>query len=512
MKSAPLPAAKAVIETQPDAQVLYTVDGHAFIPSDDVWVVATPSGSASFNFNNLPGASSRLRQQIKAVCRSLLVSGSPSRACQALSAYRVLIRFLAEEAPGRDVEVIGLGDVLRYGASLKAKELYKLRRLREHLLLWLDLGIGGLGEDLLNRLQDLETKRHEIGAAVRTMDPEAGPLTDIEYESLLSAIRKAFTEGRLATSNYTLLMLAITLGARPLQLAMLKCSDFTVTARQDHSQIFILQVTRIKQGKGIRPRTIFRPRELAPALGTLIQRQCDEARKWAIAHDVVPDEAPIFSSNHGMIDMGDIGLRGHHSGKSMAEKLRRLLRDLAVTSHRTGQLLHLFQNRIRRTLGTRAAAEGHPASVIADLLDHSWIDSSLVYVETRPAMMERIDKALALQLAPVAQAFAGTLIMRQDAGRGKVIHTAAGSQLESVGTCGKHDYCRLAAPLACYTCAFFNPWLDAPHESLLDSLLKEREMLSKAADLRIAAVNDLTILAVADVVRKCDEMVGRAAK
>ncbi|MBB3965805.1 MULTISPECIES: site-specific integrase [Rhizobium] len=512
MKLAPLHAAKAAIESMSGDQVLHTVDGHAFIPMDDVWVVATPSGPASFNFNNLPGASPELRQQIKDVCRALLVSAAPSRASQALTAYRVLIRFLAEEMPGRAVEMISLRDVLRYGASLKAKELYKLRRLKEHLLLWVDLGIGGLDDDLLIRLPDLETKHHEVGAAVRTLDPETGPLTDMEYENLLSAIRNAFTEGKLTTSNYTLLMLAITLGARPLQLAMLKCGDFTVSARQDNSKIFILQVTRIKQGKGIRPRTIFRPRELAPALGTLIQQQCDEAREWAVAHDVAPEVAPIFLSDRSSINMGDIGLRGHHSGKSMAEKLRRLLKDLAVTSHRTGRKLHLFQSRIRRTLGTRAAAEGHSASVIADLLDHSWIDSSLIYVETRPAMMERIDKALALQLAPVAQAFAGTLVMRQDTDRGRIIHTATRSQLESVGTCGKHDYCRLAAPLACYTCTFFNPWLDAPHESLLDSLLQEREILANTADLRIAAVNDLTILAVADLVRKCGEMVGRATK
>lgn len=442
----------------------------------------------------------------------MLISVAPSRASQALTAYRVLIRFLIKERPERSVEVISLGDVLRYGASLKARENYKLRRLKEHLLLWIDLGVGGLGADLIVGLPNLATKSHEVGAAVRTLDPQTGPLTDIEYEAVLSAIRNTFTEGKITPSNYTLLMLAITLGARPLQLAMLKCGDFTVAERQDDSKIFILQVTRIKQGKGIRPRTLFRPRELAPALGTLIQQQCDEARKWALAHDVSPEEAPIFPSEHALVDMAAIGLHGHYSGSSMAEKLRRLLRDLAVTSHRTGQKLHLFQSRIRRTLGTRAAAEGHPASVIADLLDHSWIDSSLIYIETRPAMMERIDKALAFQMAPIAQAFAGTLVVRQASVKGRIIHTTAEKRLESVGMCGKHSYCRLAAPLACYTCAYFNPWLDAPHEALLDSLLEERETLLEEADLRIASVNDLTILAIADVVQRCREATGRASK
>ena len=40
---------------------------------------------------------------------------------------------------------------------------------------------------------------------------------------------------------------------------------------------------------------------------------------------------------------------------------------------------------------------------------------------------------------------------------------------------------------------------------LASGQLGEREALRQATDLRIAAVNDLTILAVADVVRRCGE-------
>lgn len=42
-----------------DIHTLQTIDGHTFNPSDDLWTVATPLGPASFNFNNLPGASPR---------------------------------------------------------------------------------------------------------------------------------------------------------------------------------------------------------------------------------------------------------------------------------------------------------------------------------------------------------------------------------------------------------------------------------------------------------------------
>lgn len=414
---------------------------------------------------------------------------------------------------GRSLDSIALTDVVRFGEGLGARQLYQLRRLKEHLLLWMELGIPGLDQDLRDALPRLSTERHEIGKAVRTMATDSGPLTDLEYEAITSAIRREFANGRLSLGNYTLMTLAPTLGARPQQLATMKCKDFIETPRQEGGSVFILQVTRLKQGKGIRPRTLFRARELSAGVGALVRSQCQAAAQWAAKHGVAAGEAPIFpspqvSKSNGM---AGIGLLGHFAGRGISDKLSRLLHGLQVISDRTGQPLELAPIRLRRTLGTRAAAEGCSASVIADLMDHSWIDSSLVYIETRPTMIERIDKALALQIAPLAQAFAGTLVQRDNGTPGRIVHHATAVAIDPVGRCGKHDYCRLAAPLACYTCAYFHPWNDAPHEALLDSLLSERDALLKATDLRIAAVNDLTILAVADVVRRCSEAGQRGA-
>jgi len=486
--------------------VFRTIDGYIFDPVPDRWVVATPLGPASFNFTNLTGASAELRAGVKEACASLLQTISPSRAMQALSAYRVFIRYLSREARRDEVNEIDVRDVLRFGASLTKRQRYRLRRLKEHLMLWAGTGAYGLTRNLQRALPKIVTEAHEVGAAVRTMDPDAGPLTDLEYEGVVTAMRKGFASGSLGLADYTLMVLALTLAARPLQLAMIKVKDFSESRREDGTAVFILHVTRLKQGQGIRPRTLFRPRELATGIGNLVRSQCNAARQWAIEHGVATDEAPLFPSldkKRRSSDSADIGLDGHFGGKDLSRKLSRLLNKLNVVSHRTGKPLALFQTRLRRTFGTRAAAEGLSAAVIADLMDHSWVDSSLIYIETRPEMMERIDKALALKIAPVAQAFAGTLVRQNDDLAAKIIHFATRDTLERVGGCGKFAYCGLAAPLACYTCAYFNPWIDAPHEALLDQLLAEREELRQVTDLRHASVNDFTILAVADVVGRC---------
>jgi hypothetical protein len=82
------------------------------------------------------------------------------------------------------------------------------------------------------------------------------------------------------------------------------------------------------------------------------------------------------------------------------------MESLSAISERTGETMKITPTRLRRTRGTRAAMEGHGVLVIAELLDHSDTQNAGVYVEARPEIVERIDKALALHLAPLAQAFA----------------------------------------------------------------------------------------------------------
>jgi hypothetical protein len=76
-----------------------------------------------------------------------------------------------------------------------------------------------------------------------------------------------------------------------------------------------------------------------------------------------------------------------------------------------------------------------------------------------------------------------------------------------MGNCGKYSFCGFNAPIACYTCRNFQPWLDGPHEAVYEYLVNERERLMKT-DKQIARILDRTILAVVEVIRRCDELLG----
>jgi hypothetical protein len=250
---------------------------------------------------------------------------------------------------------------------------------------------------------------------------------------------------------------------------------------------------------------------LIPQIGEKLIQFRDEVRNAFRSILPDPDQAPLFPAKRSRKNEPP-GFEYHRTAESLASTLEGVLNRLSVTSERTGEAIHITATRFRRTLGTRAAVEGHGELVIAELLDHTDTQNTGVYVKAVPAIVERIDRAMALHLAPLAQAFAGVIIedesMAYRAGdpSSRICDPRYDSEMKPMGNCGKHGFCGQMAPIACYTCRSFQPWLDGPHEAVLGHLIGERERLLAGSDVRIASVNDRTILAVAEVVRRCDAM------
>jgi hypothetical protein len=113
---------------------------------------------------------------------------------------------------------------------------------------------------------------------------------------------------------------------------------------------------------------------------------------------------------------------------------------------------------------------------------------------------------MALQLARYAQAFQGVLVDREaDAVRGADLSSRIKFKGQNMATCGQYGFCGANVPIPCYTCNHFQPWLDGPHEEVLADLLSEREhVLETTADITMVAVNDRTILAVINVIQRCE--------
>jgi integrase len=429
-------------------------------------------------------------------------------ASHAENMFERLLHFFSVVGPlgSGSLTIIDVECILNYRNSLSTSNAWYLSSLAGVIKKWAALGWSGVDPAVVGLLEDMRLRGNLKGEAVLTMDPLEGPLTDVERQALIDALKNAWAAGEMLLEDQVLGWLVIILGPRPIQLASLKVCDIVSSINANGLRTYALRVPRAKQ-RGQLSREEFRDRALIPEIGAMVSAHGNEIR--VRMNGQIPDinKTPLFPAKK-QAESWLPGFEWHSTSQLIGFRISNLLEGLGVRSERTGEALKITPTRLRRTLGTNAAMEGHGELVIADLLDHSDTQNAGVYVEARPEIVDRIDRAVAIRLAPLAQAFAGVLVEggpeAYDA-ENPINYPHFGDGQHVAGACGKHGFCGLAAPIACYTCRHFQAWLDGPHEEILESLLAERERLMVDGSARIAAINDRTILAVAQVIHLCAE-------
>jgi integrase len=393
-----------------------------------------------------------------------------------------------------------------YRSALQPSEEWKLATLSGFFRRWSAQGHPGVDPAAVKFLEELTLKGNFKGVAVSTSDPATGPFTVVEASAISTAVSDALATGRMSLRQYCITVLMAALGSRAVQFAALKCCDLRPPDPKGDSTQWILDVPRAKQ-RHQPARTQFKPRPLVPEIAELLRSQIEDVKQEAVdidGTDMDPSQLPIFPN---WTAIGAPNLKYHSTGTELGSELSAALKTINARSERTGEAIAITARRFRYTVGTRAAEEGLGEYVIAELLDHTDVQQVAVYVMATQKIVERIEKAVAMHLAPLAQAFAGELISdEREAVRGDDPKSRIRDRdtMACVGNCGRHSFCSASAPIACYTCRRFQAWVDAPHDQILDGLLQERDrVLQITGDLRVASVNDRTILAVAQVVHLC---------
>lgn len=464
--------------------------------------------TVSLDFSSMRAQAPHLIDSIKLV----LVWYAENRAAGTLAqAFQHLKHFLSTvKVPGKISSV----ELLNYRTALLREAEWYLGRLRGVLKRWYALNYPGVADDAITLLNQIRIKGSEKGKAVLTMDPEDGPYSDLEFEAIQTALYDAYSRNKIDIEELLLVVLFMSLGQRPVQYASLKVCDVIPPPKDASAPHYILRMPRAKQKTKL-ARTQFKERLLVPQIGRLLVRYADDCKKKFENKLAVSEDAPLFPERISLFEQPK-RFRFHRTAYSLSTFLTTILDRLNISSERVVGALHITAMRFRRTVGTRAAREGHGELVIAELLDHSDTQNVGVYVQATPEMVERIDRAVAMHLAPLAKAFVGKVIAdesqarRADDPESRIVDPRFDPSFKAIASCGKYGFCGFSAPIACYTCPSFEPWLDGPHELVLEYLLAERERLIKNADMRIASINDRTILAVAQVVRECQEIAGKS--
>jgi integrase len=389
--------------------------------------------------------------------------------------------------------------------------------LRGFIRKWHDLGYPGVTDDVVQLLSGWRLQGNEKGLAVSLMDPEEGPLSDIEMAACLDGLLAGYMQGKVSLEDYALSSTLAHSGRRAVQIVSLKLKDL-VKEKQGGVWQYSINFPRAKQ-RGAGWREEFNSYAIVEDLWLLLELQVESVIKFAqgICDGEIPDstlkELPLFPNRESFqqgikasLLQEQLYFDIHHATRdSCNSALKRCVKAVKIRSERTGELLKITSKRFRYTLGSNLAREGRGEYIIAELLDHSDTQNAGVYVRNVPDIVERIDKAVAMQLAPLAQAFQGIMVKSEgEAIRGDDKASRVGNGRVDVGSCGSYGFCGALAPIACYTCAHFQPWLDGPHEEVLDELIAKRDdVLATTNDSKVAAVNDRLILAVGDVILRC---------
>lgn len=491
------------------------LDKHTYLSRDDrEFDIDSDSWRLNKNVVVAVKWASRLDSVVASSLKAVLARYAEEYAAETVKGLNDEVRRYFNLIGDREFKVDSL---ISFRSNLSGDEEHKLAKIRMLIRNWSEWGYPGISLDVIKLLNGWRLKGVEKGKAVKSLDAHEGPLTEIEMNGLVDAMLQAYMQGELSLAEYALSAILVYTGRRPIQITSLKIRD--IGSRQsEKTNEYWINFPRAKQ-RFSKWRSEFSEYHINEDLWCLLRlhaKQVIERVESEVGFSLGGDlkgELPLFPDYKVIAACKESEqlVKACSSDESHVERdycnevMSGLEKKLDVYSERTGERLNLATRRFRYTLGSNIAREGKGELIIAEALDHSDTQNVGVYVKNLPDVVERIDKAVALQLAPLAQAFQGVLIESEDqAERGNDLRSRIGNGEVNVGNCGSYGFCGAMAPVACYTCKHFQPWVDGPHEIILEELLEKRnEVLRNTKDIKIASSNDRLILAVAQVIRRC---------
>lgn len=472
--------------------------GIKFYPKEDVWIWFDGVNKIHLNFPEL-NLQNDLLNSLKASLYVIATTQSPVYVRNLFEVFKNYWRVVGE-IPGAE-NGISVALLSKFEASLSSKSKYRLGTLAALLNRWNSLELPGLERDCIAYLNSKTIGGNVKGEFVRNRDPLNGPFTESEYIAIYKAVDAAWLRKEIPLWLYVLNRIIFASGGRTSQYASLKIKDFKF-----EGDLCIMSLPQVKK-RNTNAREELRDFPLSPQTALIVREYIDYLYSIQLsAEDAFLPECLITEkADSSSRSEGDL-FNGHCQKHNLSIKFTKLMSKISPPSERLEfSPTPINIRRYRYTYGTRLVEEGVSELILADRLGHTDNQHTTVYYEASPKVVENIDLALNQYLAPLADAFKGRIIKNEADSTHK---GALGSRIidfkaskRPIASCAGVS-CSFNKPVACYTCSNFEPWLDGPHQEVLDRLLKERELLKN--DERISKINDAAIIAVRQVIANCE--------
>lgn len=474
-----------------------TRDGIVFEPRLDQWRLGGLTNSQTMKFDEFERLSTEMVSRLKWVMVVRLQEISFAHAKNLFAGFIIFYRSILSKS-NSFCERIELSHILAFKTLLDDSTEWKLGMLRILLTDMSRLGFGIASDEAIEYLDSSSIRGNIKGTSIRTRDSEKGAFSDTELLTIQSALNNAYALGKIDLDTLAIVWLFLAYGCRPIQIAAMKEKDLVVSENSE-GKAYALRIPRAKQ-KGCGHRDRLSARYCSKQIGALLERVIESNAARRAEFEILRGEAPIFMAKKpGMLPE----LAYHRTSQSVGTTVGKAIDRLSGLKGNA--------KRFRITLAQRAVDDGKDKYTVAELLDHSDTQNVEVYFEASPAMVLRLDRHLAMEMAPLAQAFAGVVVEREDeARRGRdrtsriYDRTLVDNITDPLGTCGQMSFCGLSAPYACYTCRHFQPWVDGPHEEFMSALIADRNrMEAEGLSPKIFTIRDRAILAAAEVIQLC---------
>ena len=493
----PIDGAASSGDLPPLPDSVTTRDGMIFDPRLAHWPVGGLMFRRTLRFDEFDRLSGDMVHRLKWLMIVQLREMSFAHASNLFSSFLLYYRSVLLML-NSSCERIELSNILTFKATLNEATEWKLGVLRIVFTDMSRLGFGIASDEVLEYLESSTIRGNIKGTSIRTRDPNKGSFSDTELLTIQSALNDAYARGEISLYGFAIVWLFLAYGCRPIQIAAMKEKDLLVSENGE-GKAYALRIPRAKQ-RGSGHRDVFNARYCSKQIGALLEQVIANNALQREMLQLKQGEAPLFIGRK----MGELSaLAYHRTSGSIGQTVSNTIERISGLKGNS--------KRFRITLAQRAVDDGKDKWTVAELLDHSDTQNVEVYFEASPAMVLRLDRHLAMELAPIAQAFAGVVVeTEEEARRGGdrtsriYDRTLVDNITDPLGTCGQMSFCGLAAPHACYTCRHFQPWIDGPHEAFMAAMIADRKRQEDDGIApKIFTIRDRAILAAAEVIQLC---------
>lgn len=343
-------------------------------------------------------------------------------------------------------------------------------------------GYPDFQQSTLYFFQSIRAVNNAKGHNVRFRHLTKGPFSSDE----LFSIRRAIQEKKGTEQDLAIVMLHLELGLNPyasvqINNADLKCYEV------EHQVMYQIDVPRIKK------RTTHREtkrRPISNALGQLFEQLQRGNPEDPLLHWLAPLNPET----------------------TITQAMKRFVKAAGIISPYTQALLKMNPRRFRTSLATHMAAQGASRFHIAEILDHTDLQSVHVYTQTVSSIADHVAAATDPVVGPLVQRFLGKIIdvikePEKQATSPTYIPASTPHlpipvlNVGGVGLCGKKEgLCKLLPPLSCYLCPYFVAFKQGPHQEMLATLLTSLQQEENGMDERIRRQLDDVCIAIKEVI------------